>query len=523
MPPADRLDLLVNNAVSARPQPAARARRLSRWTSCERVYAVNVLAPLALTQVALPLMRRRAARSLNVTSDAAVEPYAGLGRVRLVEGGPGAADRRSSAPSSRSCASTPSTRATCARGCTSRRFPARTSPTGRRRSESVPGLLALIRSDLPSGRYQARALADGGGRALSALAFELPRAPGGDRAAGGARRWRATRVRLLVADALRRLARSTRRFRELPAACSRPATCWSSTSRRRCRRRSPRVRGRRLTGSRARRHPRSGARWTRWRVVELRSRRRRPTGAAGRAGEMVRAPRRARRLELVAPLRRRAPGCCWRGSTGSASRCEELLGRLTASRFATGTWRRRGRSRPYQNVYATTPGQRRDAERRTAVHHRADRARWSRPRSGRGADRPARRGVLAGAPRAAVPGGVPGAGRHRRDRQRHAPAAGGRVIAVGTTVVRALETVGRARRGREPRSRAGPSLVVDPGPRRACRRRPHHRLARAGGLTSADAGGDRRPSRLLRALLRARRCAAGYLWHEFGDSHLILR
>ena len=44
----------------------------------ERVYAVNVLAPLALVQLVLPRMPD-GGRILNITSDAAVEPYEGWG------------------------------------------------------------------------------------------------------------------------------------------------------------------------------------------------------------------------------------------------------------------------------------------------------------------------------------------------------------------------------------------------------------------------------------------------------------
>ena len=44
----------------------------------ERVYAVNVLAPLALIQLALPVLPPDG-RIVNVTSDAAVEPYTGWG------------------------------------------------------------------------------------------------------------------------------------------------------------------------------------------------------------------------------------------------------------------------------------------------------------------------------------------------------------------------------------------------------------------------------------------------------------
>ncbi len=73
------LDLLVNNAsvLGPSPQPSLDAYPLEEL---RRVYEVNVLAPLALTQLALPHLRRaRAGRVLNVTSDASVEAYPGWG------------------------------------------------------------------------------------------------------------------------------------------------------------------------------------------------------------------------------------------------------------------------------------------------------------------------------------------------------------------------------------------------------------------------------------------------------------
>ena len=69
----------------------------------------------------------------------------GLGRLRLVEGRARAADGDPRRRAAASCASTPSTPATCGRRCTRRRSPARTSPTGRCPEESVPGLLELDR------------------------------------------------------------------------------------------------------------------------------------------------------------------------------------------------------------------------------------------------------------------------------------------------------------------------------------------------------------------------------------------
>jgi NAD(P)-dependent dehydrogenase (short-subunit alcohol dehydrogenase family) len=75
---AGRLDLLVNNAstLGPSPQPALRDYPLDELT---RVYDVNVTAPLALTQLLLPVLRRTEGTIVNITSDAAVEPYDGWG------------------------------------------------------------------------------------------------------------------------------------------------------------------------------------------------------------------------------------------------------------------------------------------------------------------------------------------------------------------------------------------------------------------------------------------------------------
>jgi NAD(P)-dependent dehydrogenase (short-subunit alcohol dehydrogenase family) len=71
-------DLLVNNAgiLGPSPQPALSAYPLDVLRS---VYEVNVVAPLGLIQLALPGLRARAGAIVNVTSDAAVEPYEGWG------------------------------------------------------------------------------------------------------------------------------------------------------------------------------------------------------------------------------------------------------------------------------------------------------------------------------------------------------------------------------------------------------------------------------------------------------------
>ncbi len=71
------LDLLVNNAsiLGPSPQPVLADYPMD---VLEHVYAVNVMAPLALVQLALPLLEAGGS-ILNVTSDAGVEGYEGWG------------------------------------------------------------------------------------------------------------------------------------------------------------------------------------------------------------------------------------------------------------------------------------------------------------------------------------------------------------------------------------------------------------------------------------------------------------
>ncbi len=73
-----RLDLLVNNAsvLGPSPQPTLADYPLDEF---EGVLAVNVIAPLALIQAALPMLRANGGTVVDITSDAAVEGYAGWG------------------------------------------------------------------------------------------------------------------------------------------------------------------------------------------------------------------------------------------------------------------------------------------------------------------------------------------------------------------------------------------------------------------------------------------------------------
>jgi NAD(P)-dependent dehydrogenase (short-subunit alcohol dehydrogenase family) len=128
---AGGLDVLVNNAsrLGPSPQPLLRDYPLDELG---RVYDTNVLAPLALIQLLTAPLAAAAGTIVNVSSDAAVEAYPGWGgygrRRPLWTSSP-----PSWPPRSRRCAATRWTPVTCAQTCTSRRFPARTSPTGRSR------------------------------------------------------------------------------------------------------------------------------------------------------------------------------------------------------------------------------------------------------------------------------------------------------------------------------------------------------------------------------------------------------
>ncbi len=70
--------LLINNAgtLGASPLPALADYPISELRDA---FEINVLAPVALTQLLLPGLRRRGGAILSITSDAAVEAYAGWG------------------------------------------------------------------------------------------------------------------------------------------------------------------------------------------------------------------------------------------------------------------------------------------------------------------------------------------------------------------------------------------------------------------------------------------------------------
>ncbi len=75
---AESLDLLINNAGALGPSPLPRLAEAS-MDALREVLETNVVAPLALTQLALPLLRESHGIVINITSDAAPEAYPGWG------------------------------------------------------------------------------------------------------------------------------------------------------------------------------------------------------------------------------------------------------------------------------------------------------------------------------------------------------------------------------------------------------------------------------------------------------------
>jgi NAD(P)-dependent dehydrogenase (short-subunit alcohol dehydrogenase family) len=151
------IDLVVNNASTLGPSPLP-ALADYPLEELRRVYEVNVLAPLGLLQAALPRLAPRAA-VVNITSDAAVEPYEGWG-------GYGSSKAALEQLTAILAAERPELRVYTVDPGDMRTqmqqdaFPGEDISDRPQPEESVPGLLALIDGDLPSGRYRARELSE---------------------------------------------------------------------------------------------------------------------------------------------------------------------------------------------------------------------------------------------------------------------------------------------------------------------------------------------------------------------------
>jgi NAD(P)-dependent dehydrogenase (short-subunit alcohol dehydrogenase family) len=152
---AGGLDALVNNAsiLGPSPQPQLLDYPLD---VLEEVYRTNTIAPLALVQ-AVRRELKPGARVVNVTSDAGMKPYPGWGGY-----GPSkAALEHLSAilavenPSLRLYWVDPGDMRTRMH---QEAFPGEDISDRPLPEESVPGLVELLTGDLPSGRYEVRAL-----------------------------------------------------------------------------------------------------------------------------------------------------------------------------------------------------------------------------------------------------------------------------------------------------------------------------------------------------------------------------
>jgi NAD(P)-dependent dehydrogenase (short-subunit alcohol dehydrogenase family) len=151
----ERIDVLVNNAsiLGPSPQPDLAVYPPEEF---ESVFRVNVHAPLALIQLVLPRMRRGTV--INVTSDAAIEPYPGWGgygsskaALELLTAVLGAEH-----PELHTYAVDPGDMRTRMH---QEAFPGEDISDRPPPEQSVPGILSLIEHSPPSGRYRARELA----------------------------------------------------------------------------------------------------------------------------------------------------------------------------------------------------------------------------------------------------------------------------------------------------------------------------------------------------------------------------
>jgi NAD(P)-dependent dehydrogenase (short-subunit alcohol dehydrogenase family) len=151
----DPIDLVVNNASVLGPSPLPPIARLAPMV-LEEILRANVIGPLGLIQLALPHMRG-GGRIVNVTSDAAIEPYEGWGGYGSSKAALDQLTRILAAerPDLRVYSVDPGDMRTQMHQDA---FPGEDISDRPPPEASVPGLLVLIEGELPSGRYSAREL-----------------------------------------------------------------------------------------------------------------------------------------------------------------------------------------------------------------------------------------------------------------------------------------------------------------------------------------------------------------------------
>jgi NAD(P)-dependent dehydrogenase (short-subunit alcohol dehydrogenase family) len=149
-----QLDLLVHNAGELGPSPLPTLERYP-LDALRTVLETTVLAPLALTQLALPLLRRSPAGTvIGLSSDAAVEAYRGWGGYGAAKA---ALDQLIAVlaveePDLRIHAFDPGDMRTAMH---QRAFPGEDISDRPEPQTVVPALLRLVDERLPSGRYRA--------------------------------------------------------------------------------------------------------------------------------------------------------------------------------------------------------------------------------------------------------------------------------------------------------------------------------------------------------------------------------
>jgi NAD(P)-dependent dehydrogenase (short-subunit alcohol dehydrogenase family) len=155
-----QLDLLVNNASNLGPSPLPQLADLPPEEFL-RVLTVNTVAPLALVQAVLPALRLAHGTVVDISSDAAVEAYAGWGGYGASKA---ALDQVTAVlavehPELRVFAVDPGDMATDMHQSA---FPGEDISDRPAPETVVPALFALLDGDLPSGRYRAADLVPAG-------------------------------------------------------------------------------------------------------------------------------------------------------------------------------------------------------------------------------------------------------------------------------------------------------------------------------------------------------------------------
>ena len=178
-------DLLINNAGTLGPSPLPAIADFP-LDELRTAFEVNVLAPIALTQLLLPALRERGGAVLSITSDAAVEAYAGWG-------GYGAAKAALEQACNVLAAEEVAVRVWRVDPGDLRTqmhqdaFPGEDISDRPLPESVVPAFRRLISERMPSGRYRAADLRPAGDQAPSGPAADdrVPAAPGAEPVLGG--------------------------------------------------------------------------------------------------------------------------------------------------------------------------------------------------------------------------------------------------------------------------------------------------------------------------------------------------